>query len=331
MQGASGKAIATLVGPDASTLVPLVRNAEWITHIQKLFQEQRPDDPLGGRLYVEPLAGELSVVYAFDTPEMLEFATADSVARLRLDPPALRKLAVDNLFDRIGDDVNIEARNDGIHDVVADGTFESSLLLVDSLWSQENFQLRGRPVVFVPARHVLLVVGSEDAAALGAARRIVQSQDWTHPLSSRAFERAVNVWCARGPDLKEYVAAFLGAESALLARHPDAYFSRPFVLDRAVGAIAGTPMTHPANATTFIFPDPDYVRGFSFTCYQNDEIVSTVVRALSDAMDIFEQAGTVQTFTSPVSYRLVTLSEAGMHMEKVRNSIWGLPELATGA
>src|SRR5581483_10723060 len=172
-------------------------------------------------------------------------------------------------------DVNIEARNDGIHDVVAGGLFESSLLLVDSFWSQENFELRGSPVVFIPARHVLLVVGSEDAAALGAARRIVQSEDWPHPLSTCAFERAGDVWHARGPDLEEYVA-FLGAESALRAKHPDAYFSRPFVLDRPVGAIAGTPMAHPAHATTFIFPDPDYVRAVSFTWHQNREIVNTV-------------------------------------------------------
>ena len=50
------------------------------------------------------------------------------------------------------------------------GNYEASLLLVDELWEQLAPHLQGDPVVAVPTRDVVALVGSEDLEPLAAIR-----------------------------------------------------------------------------------------------------------------------------------------------------------------
>src|SRR5688572_2288465 len=85
-----------------------------------------------------PLVDDLVVLYAVDAPTTLRMLSRAEVAALGLPEPELRRLALENLVDRLPP---VERMGDyPVHMLVAGGTFEASLLLVPFVWTQFDFK-----------------------------------------------------------------------------------------------------------------------------------------------------------------------------------------------
>jgi hypothetical protein len=59
--------------------------------------------------------------------------------------------------------------------VLLDENYEASILLIDEYWTRKNFDVAGDIVVFVPARNVVMVTGSEDEEGLRIASIVAQN------------------------------------------------------------------------------------------------------------------------------------------------------------
>jgi uncharacterized protein YtpQ (UPF0354 family) len=81
----------------------------------------------------------------------------------------LREAALTNL-SRILPKIEIRPGADGVLLVSAGGEFDASLLLADNLWTGGQIKVDGDIVVAVPAKDVLIVTGSHNAAGLARLR-----------------------------------------------------------------------------------------------------------------------------------------------------------------
>lgn len=184
----SGKAPKPL---DPERVLPLVRDTDYVREIaahamQAGAEQERP--------FQEPLTGDLVVLYGEDAEGHLSVLLPTRLAGSGLAPQGLPARARANLARRAP-----QARVttvEGLYLVELDGTYESSLLLVDAFWTPERFPVRGELVAAVPARHVLAVTGTghpERVAALrDLARRGVAELD--HALSAALLVRRGTRW-----------------------------------------------------------------------------------------------------------------------------------------
>ncbi len=119
----------------------------------------------GITLSAQPLAGDLHVVLAWDQPDAVAFAT-DVVDVARSVQVASRNVM------RLIEGPHVDG--DGPWMLRCGGTYEASLLVCD-FWPKlkEGLGIRGRMVVAVPARDVLLVADGDAPEHLAALRQSI--------------------------------------------------------------------------------------------------------------------------------------------------------------
>jgi uncharacterized protein YtpQ (UPF0354 family) len=176
-------------GPlDTNSIVAVVRDDQFLQQIAKY--EVRATN----RIVAEPLVADLHVAYGLDSARGMAYLTEGDRARIGLALPELRKLALTNLHRileaprRVGDGP--------VYMIVADGTYESSLLLADKLWDNQAPLVKGDLVAAVPARDVLLFTGSGSPDGLKAMRQSVDKtyKDASHVISKTLLVRRNGQW-----------------------------------------------------------------------------------------------------------------------------------------
>lgn len=169
---------------ERSRVVPIVKDRGW------LKETVRATARVGGKgvEYVwEPLNDDLVIVYALDTPESVQYISPRMLEELELDRSQLRALAVENLAALLP---KVELREYPLlQRIVADGNYDASLLLFDSLWSGGSIKVDGEIVVAVPARNALFVAGSNDKNALRELRELARDvvREGNYTLTDRLF------------------------------------------------------------------------------------------------------------------------------------------------
>lgn len=103
----------------------------------------------------EKYNNELYIFYVEDTETNINYLTKDDFEKLNIEMEGLRKNAIENLSNS----VEIQKYGeDGYYMLIADGNYESSLILLD-IWNEENFKVKGEIIIGIPSRDVLLVTG----------------------------------------------------------------------------------------------------------------------------------------------------------------------------
>jgi len=138
-------------------IIPVIKTPDFIDEVKKLVGVK---DSTKSLPIFEKYNNELLVVYAEDNENSLNYFTQDKFSKLHLSQDSISVLALDNL-DRIL--TKVERTGDkGRYMITAGGTYESSLLLLNSFWSSKNFPVKGDIVIAIPDRDVLLITGSKD-------------------------------------------------------------------------------------------------------------------------------------------------------------------------
>jgi uncharacterized protein YtpQ (UPF0354 family) len=190
-------AVANMLNPDPGNdldrLFPVIKQNAYIAEIETMLSQSEDydsDDPFP--LYFEQLNRELVVMYAFDSETGISFASAEDVEAFGIAGPALRARAVENLMNYLPD---ISSQGSGSLSILtADGNYEASLILVDEIWTRDNFDVAGDIVVFVPARDIVLVTGSEEVEGLAIARELIANREWSYFISEQSFVRTGDGW-----------------------------------------------------------------------------------------------------------------------------------------
>lgn len=139
-------------------IVPLVKDQIWIEEVE---QQQL-------KVYRQPLVADLSVVFALDGEHQLAFLGDEDVQELALSGEALRRLAVDNLKEKLSKPTR---HGEGpLYMMTVGGTFEASLLLFDDVWENQDAAVDGSLVVAVPSRDLLIFTGANAPEAIQQMR-----------------------------------------------------------------------------------------------------------------------------------------------------------------
>ena len=153
---------------DRTRIVPIIKDRAWLAEVRQGLKERGSGEMEEN--IVEEFCGDLVIVYAEDTDQNIRYLSSESLEKAGIEKRSLRVLACDNL-NRLLPSVERRGAN-GTYMLAAGGNYEASLLLIDSIWSGNQFDVRGDPVVSVPARDMLLITGSEDEDGLKKIRKL---------------------------------------------------------------------------------------------------------------------------------------------------------------
>lgn len=149
--------------PDLANVVPLIKSTAWLENASQQ----------GMQVFHEPLAADLHVVYAEEGEHQLAYVRPDQTEAFGLKPSELRNRALENLAQRIP---QVKRHGEGpLYMMAAGGTFEASLLLVDSVWDEQDGAVDGRLVVAVPTREILMFTGERATESIQHMRRTTDS------------------------------------------------------------------------------------------------------------------------------------------------------------
>ncbi len=171
-------------------IFPVIKDQRYIDQIAELM---RGTDQPG--LVFEQLNEVLYVVYAFDKENAIQFLTGDNLEDLSLEKAQLRALAKSNLKAAIPS-LKLQGDPAALSMLVADGTYEASFILFDSMWTKEQFPVSGDIVVYIPTRDLVLITGSEDKVNLEKVHSIVYDpqNQWSHGVADVGFVRKNDRW-----------------------------------------------------------------------------------------------------------------------------------------
>ncbi len=175
------------------TIMPVLKDDGYIENTKRLMRQQAPDASFP--VYYESLNNGLNLLYVYDTPTNMQFLSNDDVNDLNLLPEALKERALQNLMTQVPE-VGISGDANFISYLVADENYEASFLLVNQLWTKDNFPVKGEIVVFAFTRSIVFVTGSEQKDALSRIISIVNDPETpaAHGLATNFLIRNETGW-----------------------------------------------------------------------------------------------------------------------------------------
>jgi len=157
-------------------IFPVIKDFRYIEQVNYMFEKSGSK----GLVY-EKLNDVLYILYAFDTPKSIRFMAENDLVSTDLNKSELLEVSKNNLQKNIPN-LRLEGDPSSLSMLVADGTYESSFLLFDNLWTKEQFPVKGNIVVYVPSRDLVLITGSEDKENL-----LRDPHEFDHSISSFPF------------------------------------------------------------------------------------------------------------------------------------------------
>jgi uncharacterized protein YtpQ (UPF0354 family) len=179
---------------DPARIVPIVKDAAYPQEVTRSMIEAGAEPDKVMTMVWDSINEQLVALFAVDTERSIHYFDEDSIKHLDIARDELLERAVANLLDLLPD-IQIHG-DDGLYMVTAGGTYEASMLLVEGLWTKENFEVWGQIVVAAPTRDLLLVTGSEDKQNLAKLSAIAEEvvAESSYRLCADLFVRQDGSW-----------------------------------------------------------------------------------------------------------------------------------------
>jgi uncharacterized protein YtpQ (UPF0354 family) len=163
-----------------NNILPVIKDKRFINSIIEI----NPDFEKN-HIY-EKYNEELFIFYVEDTETNINYLTQDDFKTLNIEQNELKKIAVKNLSESIEIEKHGE---DGYYVLLADGNYESSLILLD-IWYKENFEVKGEIVIGIPARDLIFITGTNDIEHLEKLNKTISEiyETGDHLVSAKLFE-----------------------------------------------------------------------------------------------------------------------------------------------
>ena len=167
---------------DRTRIMPLIKDRAWIEDNRRNLKSKQPDLDF----VFEDFNDELVIVYVRDAERRVRFLMSNE--DLGVERSALRQLAVENLR-RLRPKIEMHGDGDKLAMFDVGGTYEASLLLFDSIWTDGQVKVKGDIVVAVPTRDALLVTGSKNRKGLSVMRELAAkfAAEGSNPISDKLF------------------------------------------------------------------------------------------------------------------------------------------------
>lgn len=178
---------------DLTRIFPVIRDSIFVREYGELTKTTP---------YTEKLNAQLSVLYVLDDSITMRYLTNQQVDTV-LELFDLRALSVNNLRRTILPKTEGYDLGNTLFVFIAGGDYESSLLLLDEIWTKQNFAIHGDFVVAIPSRDILLATGSEDPAGIEALKEKLEELkgiSLDHLISWNPFVKRDSTWILYDPE-----------------------------------------------------------------------------------------------------------------------------------
>jgi len=153
-------------------IIPVIKSVEYLAEINALNKAGKSLP-----MVTEKYNDQLIIAYAEDSENSVKYLTEEDLQALAISRDTLKSIALRNLAKLIPD---IKRRgNYGLFMVIAGGTYESSLILLPSIWNKEQFPVEGSFVIALPSRNMLMITGSKDKKGMDKIKEIVAESSKT--------------------------------------------------------------------------------------------------------------------------------------------------------
>jgi uncharacterized protein YtpQ (UPF0354 family) len=137
-------------------IVPLIKPRDYLD----ILQNSEKETSILHQQYNE----DLIIVYMHDMEYSLSSISMEDFEKLGIDKDTLLDFSIKNLKE-ILPDIQRGGEN-GSYYIIAGGTFEASLILLETLWTKETFDVDGEFVIAIPCRDFLVITGSNNTAGI---------------------------------------------------------------------------------------------------------------------------------------------------------------------
>lgn len=169
----------TLDTETTGSIRPVIKSDDYLAQMRSMVAAQGGSGDELPLIYSE-LAEDLNILYVLDTEYSMSMIDRKSADEMRLSESGLRAIAVENLTDFFA---NIETSVESLETsaggviayLVADGNYEASAILIDGLIETLDASLQGELIVFVPARDLFIVTGTDEPGGYEAAYEVATS------------------------------------------------------------------------------------------------------------------------------------------------------------
>ncbi|WP_289056009.1 DUF1444 family protein [uncultured Carboxylicivirga sp.] len=170
---------------NVNRIVPIIKPQEYLDEVKMMTKVNAANEYLIYERYNE----ELIIVFAEDTDLNIRYFSKDEFLKLNIQKDTLLDFSIKNLTDSLPE---IERHGDNItYMITAGGDYEASLILMDNIWTKDNFPVNGDFVIGIPNRDLLLVTGSNETTEINRLKEVLRNSYETgnHQVSPHLFIR----------------------------------------------------------------------------------------------------------------------------------------------
>jgi uncharacterized protein YtpQ (UPF0354 family) len=157
-------------------------------------------------LVFHKLNDDLYAFYVFDTETGMRMITKKDLPSSQVEERDLDGISARNLaayFEKKSVRIR-RLDNTGaakIYKVSLDENYEASILLLQQYWNKQTFDVAGDIIVFLPARNVVLVAGSQDAEGMRIAGYLANKgfKELGYAISPHAYSFQNGEWRRYAP------------------------------------------------------------------------------------------------------------------------------------
>jgi uncharacterized protein YtpQ (UPF0354 family) len=140
-------------------IVPVIKDAAYIdeVYLSVLKNDAKAKKP---EYVFDQYNEKLIILYGEDRENGISYILKEDFEKTGIKRDSLLPIALRNL-DTILPKIQRQGDN-GLFMLTAGGTYEASIILMKSIWTKEQMPVKGKIVIAVPSRDLLLVTGSEN-------------------------------------------------------------------------------------------------------------------------------------------------------------------------
>jgi uncharacterized protein YtpQ (UPF0354 family) len=162
-------------------IVPNIKDWLYLEELRKI----QPNNEI--EYVYEKYNDELYIFYAQDTEHSISYLVKENIEEYQIETTGLKEKAIKNLLN-ILPEIQSHGEN-GYFMLTAGGDYEASLILEESIWTKDNFNVNGEIVIGIPTRDLVLITGSENEEGIKRLKEIINevNQTGNHLVSDKLF------------------------------------------------------------------------------------------------------------------------------------------------
>ena len=186
-----------------TSIMPVIKPFDYLDVVKNQLEQAHVKDENLSFVF-EKLNDDLLIFYFVDTEvNMRNLSREEFATHFDSDMKKLHDVAIRNfgfyLKEHKVEIIPMKSPEDShVFRLKIDENYEATLILLTHIWADSNFKIMGKTVVFVAARNILLVTGSEDAMGLETAAQMAQKfvEECSYPISAKGFILESDKWVA---------------------------------------------------------------------------------------------------------------------------------------